>query len=153
VTIDVSSLRTWPRRGIRAGRSIRRPRRLTAVALVLYAAGLGLTLGVGSVFWLMRADYPFGSITVGPWKAWPKVGSPNADPYARAMVTRRAEIPLAVGEGLALTAIADSSGGRLDSRCTYRVAGTTPPARLWTLTLYDADRSLIATDLGRHGLT
>jgi hypothetical protein len=153
VTIDASSVQRWPRRGLRAGRLIRRLSRLTAVALVLYAAGLGLVLGVGSVFWLMRSDYPFGAVSVGPWKAWPRVGSPDADPYARAMVTRRAEIPLAIGEGLALTAIADSSGGRLDSRCTYRIAGTTPPARLWTLTLYDAERSLIATDLGRYGLT
>ena len=70
------------------------------------AGGLAVALGLGisSASIALRGDYPFGGIEVGPWKAWPQVGSREADPYARAIVTRRAEIPLAVGEGLALTA-------------------------------------------------
>jgi hypothetical protein len=129
------------------------PRRLSTAALVIYACSLALLVGVGSVFYAVTADYPFGSVTAGPWKAWPKVGSTEADPYAQAMVARRGEIPLAVGEGLALTASVDSLGEPLDARCLYRVAGTTPSARLWTLTVYDSDRQLIQTDLGRNGIT
>jgi hypothetical protein len=131
----------------------RGPRRLSTAALVIYACSLGLLVGVGSVLYAVSADYPFGSVTAGPWKAWPKVGSTEADPYARAMVARRGDIPLATGEGLALNATVDSGGEPLDARCTYRVAGTTPSARLWTLTVYDSERRLIQTELGRSGMT
>jgi hypothetical protein len=129
------------------------PRPLSSAALVLYTSALALGLGVGSAYLVQQGRYPFGGITMGPWQAWPKVGSRQADPYARAIVTRRGDVPLAVGEGLALTATADASGQRLDAACSYRVGAVTPQARLWTLTLYDEGGSLIATDLGRRGFT
>jgi hypothetical protein len=127
-------------------------RRISTSALVLYACAVALGLGISSASIALRGDYPFGGIEVGPWKAWPQVGSREADPYARAIVTRRAEIPLAVGEGLALTATRDSTGRDLDSACTYRVGNTTPQARLWTLTLYDS-AGPIRTELQRAGYT
>ena len=103
--------------------------------LVLYALVLGAVLGLASADWATRGGYPFGGVRIGPWTAWPRAGSTNADPYTRAVNARRGEIPLAVGEGLLLTAAEDDEGRALDAACRYVVAGATPPARAWTLTV------------------
>jgi hypothetical protein len=114
---------------------------------------IGLGLGVSSAYVALSGEYPIGAVRVGPWTSWPRAGSQDVDPYARAIVARRAEIPLATGEGLALMAESDSDGRPLDSACTYRVGNVTPPARFWTLTLYDSGGALIVTELERSGFT
>lgn len=103
--------------------------------LVLYALALGAILGLASADWATRGGYPFGGVRIGPWTAWPRAGSANADPYTRAVNARRGEIPLAVGEGLLMTAAEDDEGRALDASCTYTVAGAVPPARAWTVTV------------------
>ncbi|TNC09635.1 DUF1214 domain-containing protein [Methylobacterium terricola] len=105
------------------------------VVLVLYALALGAGLGLASANWATRGRYPFGGIALNAWTAWPKIGSRDADPYVRAIHARTGEVPLALGEGLLLTAITDDAGRRLDPSCRYRIAGATPPARAWTLTV------------------
>ncbi|GJE46491.1 DUF1214 domain-containing protein [Methylobacterium soli] len=105
------------------------------VGLVLYALALGAVLGLASADWATRGGYPFGGVAIGAWTAWPRTGSLGADPYARAVNARRGEIPLAVGEGMLVTAATDDAGETLDATCTYRLAGITPPARAWTLTI------------------
>lgn len=109
--------------------------RSTGVGLALYALLLGGVLGLASADWATRGGYPFGGVTVGAWTLWPRAGSTAADPYTRAVNARRGEIPLAVGEGLLMTAGSDESGRALDAACTYSISGATPPARAWTLTV------------------
>ncbi len=121
--------------------------------LILYALLLALGLGLGSAYMVMKGEPPFGRLQLGPWQAWPKMGSPQADPYMRAIVARRGDIPLATGEGLALNAMADNEGRRLDSGCSYRIGSVMPAARLWTLTLYDQNGRLPVSDLGRSSFT
>jgi hypothetical protein len=128
-------------------------RALSTSALVLYASAVALGLGISSAYMALGGDYPFGGIRIGPWEAWPEVGSRDADPYARAIVTRRAEVPLALGEGLALTATTDTAGRPLDSACTYRIGDITPQARLWTLSVYDREGGPAQTELRRSGFT
>lgn len=128
-------------------------KRLSSAALVVYALAVALGLGVPSAYWAVKGEYPVGSERIGPWTAWPGVGTRRADPYARAIMARRAEVPLAQGEGLALTAETDSGGQALDGACAYRIGDSTPQARLWTLTLYDAAGRLHTTDLLRAGIT
>jgi hypothetical protein len=41
--------------------------------------------------------------------------------------------PLAAAEGLSFTLRADIEGRPLNAACRYRVSGTTPPSRAWTL--------------------
>jgi hypothetical protein len=41
----------------------------------------------------------------------------------------------------------------LDGRCTFVIAGLTPAARYWTLTLYDGEGRLVANAIDRHGFT
>ncbi|WP_292509439.1 DUF1214 domain-containing protein [Methylobacterium sp.] len=105
------------------------------ISLVVYALVLGGGLGLASADYATSGGYPFGGVTVGPWTAWPRAGAVGADPYTRAVNARRGEIPLGVGEGLLITAAQDDEGRVLDAGCTYSVAGVTPPARAWTLTV------------------
>jgi hypothetical protein len=131
--------------------SAKRP--LSTAALVVYALAVALGLGVSSAYFAVSGDYPFGGVRIGPWKTWPRAGSNGADPYTRTIIVRRSEIPLALGEGLALTAAVDSASRELNSGCSYRVSGAVPQARLWTLTLYDQSGALISSELGRSGFT
>ena len=132
-------------------RVARRVRRAPVVLLTLYALALGLGLGLWTAERATRGDYPLGGIAVLPWTAWPRVGG-RADPYARAINARRGDVPLAVGEGVALTAARDGDGRPLDAACAYRISGETPPARLWTLTVYAGDAP-VRTPLERAGFT
>lgn len=125
-----------PRRGGWAGRlALRIGRKGSSAGLALYALALGAVLGLASADWATRGGYPFGGVRIGAWTAWPRAGAAGADPYTRAVNARRGEVPLAVGEGLLLTAAVDDAGRALEATCTYRIAGSTPPARAWTLTV------------------
>lgn len=108
-------------------------RKTSDTALVLYALILGVTLGLASADYATGGGYPFGGVRIGAWTAWPRSGSLGADPYARAIHARRGEIPLALGEGMLATAAHDDAGVPLDAACSYRVGGSVPPARAWTL--------------------
>lgn len=112
------------------------------VFLIVYAVLLGLAGGLASALWMVEHDYPFGKRQTQAWTAWPELGSRNIDPYARAILARNGDIPLGIGEGLTFQAETDDAGRPLDTACTYTIGGSTPPARFWTLTLYDAE--------GRH---
>ena len=123
-----------PRNG--AARFVLRLWRKSSIAgLAAYTLALGAVLGLASADWATSGGYPFGGVQVGAWTAWPRAGAANADPYTRAVNARRGEIPLAVGEGLLLTAAVDDSGQALDATCTYQIGGATPPARAWTVTV------------------
>lgn len=144
-----------PRAGsTRAPASRRLPVRIVPTALlVVYSLLLALGLGLGTTYWVLKGDPPFGSVSLGPWKAWPDLGSTSADPYMRAILAQRGDIPLAIGEGLGFTASTDSEGRGLDSACTYRVGADVPTARLWTFSVYDQEDRLLQTELGRSSFT
>ena len=115
------------------------------------AIAVAIAVGVGSAWFAIDRGLWFGAITAGPWTAFPQAGSPDADPYALAMLARTGEVPLGAGEGLTFTADQDDAGALLTGRCTYVVAGKTPSARLWTLTATDGDGRLMANPLNRSG--
>ena len=117
-------------------------------ALILAAA-----IGLGATWLTITRGVAFGSVTIGAWKAWPKSGSVDIDPYARATIARTGELPLGTGDGVAFYARTDDAGINLDGRCTITVSGVTPAARYWTLTLYDAEGRLVANTIDRHGFT
>ena len=73
---------------------------------VAAAFGLGLTQ-----FALTRGT-AFGAITIGAWTAWPKTGTADIDPYARAAIARSGELPIGSGDGVAFFASADDPGAR-----------------------------------------
>jgi len=85
--------------------------------------------------------------------AWPRSGSVDIDPYARAIIARSGELPIGTGDGVAFYARTDDVGKDLDGRCTFVLSGMTPPARYWTLTLYDPEGRMVANAIDRHGFT
>ncbi len=120
----------------------------SCLTLILAAA-----IGLGATWLMVTRGIAFGSLTIGAWTAWPKSGSVDIDPYARAAIARTGELPIGTGDGVAFYARTDDSGNVFDGRCTFTIGGMTPAARYWTLTLYDAQGRLVANTLDRHGFT
>ncbi len=118
------------------------------VTLLLAAA-----LGLGATWLTVTGGVAFGALTIGAWTAWPKKGSVDIDPYARAAIARNGELPIGTGDGVAFYARTDDSGNAFDGRCTFTVRGITPAARFWTVTLYDPTGRLVANPIDRHGFT
>jgi hypothetical protein len=114
---------------------------------------LAAAIGLGATWLTLTRGVAFGSMTIGAWTAWPKTGSVNIDPYARATISRTGALPIGVGDGVAFFARTDDAGNVLDGRCTFTVNGMTPAARYWTVTLYDAQGRLVANTIDRHGFT
>ena len=116
---------------------------------LLIAIVIAAVVGIGSALLVLDREQLFGAVTRGAWTAWPERGSPGADPYSRAELARSGAVPLGSGEGLAFIATTDDGGAALTAVCSYAVSGQTPPARLWTLTVGDADGRLFANPAGR----
>ena len=114
---------------------------------------LAAAIGLGATWMTTTRGVAFGSLSVGSWTAWPKNGSVDIDPYARATIARTGELPIGVGDGVAFYARTDDAGNNFDGRCTFTVSGLTPAARYWTLTLYNLDGGLVPNAIDRHGFT
>lgn len=115
--------------------------------LIGSSSGLGMT-------WLMSArENGFGAIDIGTWRAWPRSGTSDADPYARAVFARSGELPIGYSEGIAFVTATDDEGRAIDGRCITRISGRLLPARFWTLTIYDGRGRLIENSAGRYGFT
>jgi hypothetical protein len=114
---------------------------------------LAAVIGLGATWVTLTRGVAFGSLTIGAWTAWPRSGSVDIDPYARATIARSGELPIGTGDGVAFYAHTDDAGDSFDGRCTFVLSGMTPAARYWTLTLYDPRGRLVANTLDRHGFT
>lgn len=123
------------------------------VFLIFVALVVATVSGFGSAYFVLGGNPPLGGVRVGPWTAWPRTGSNEIDPYARAIVARNGELPLGLGEGLLFIATADGAATPLDANCRYRLSGEMPPARAWTLTLFDDERRLIGDSDGKMNFT
>ncbi|MET0906047.1 MAG: DUF1214 domain-containing protein [Bradyrhizobiaceae bacterium] len=121
---------------------------LTLLALII-AAGVGL----GLTWTTATRGVDLNTLTIGAWTARPRSGSSEIDPYARASVARSGELPIGTGDGITFTATTDDGKKPLDGRCDVVISGVTPPARFWTLTLYDSKGRLVANTLDRYGFT
>jgi hypothetical protein len=115
------------------------------------AMAIAVVVGVSSAWMAVERGRLFGAVTVGDWVAWPQEGSTEADPYSLAMLARTGEVPLGSGEGLSFTADRDSDGTALTGACSYEIAGETPAARMWTLTVYDSAGRLMVNVARRPG--
>ena len=119
----------------------------------LFALAVAAAVGLGATYFALTRGAAFGALTIGSWTAWPKTGTADADPYARATIARTGQLPLALGDGVSFTAQSDDTGNLLDGRCDIVLSGVTPAARFWTLTLYNADGNLVTNSVERYGLS
>lgn len=114
---------------------------------------VGGVVGLGLTWVATLSGYGLGTVRAGPWEAWPKSGTEDADPYARASLARAGELPLEAADGLAFVASTDDAGAALDGRCDIRLSGSLPQARFWTLTVTDPRGRLIDNAANRYGFT
>jgi hypothetical protein len=119
----------------------------------LFALAVAAIVGLGATYYALSRGGAFGGLTIGSWYAWPKTGTQDADPYARASIARTGRLPTALGDGVSFMARTDDDGKPLDGRCDIILSGITPAARFWTLTLYNSAGELVANSLQRHGFT
>jgi hypothetical protein len=119
----------------------------------LFCFAVAAAFGLGLTQFALTRGTAFGAIHIGAWTAWPKTGTADIDPYARAAIARSGELPIGSGDGVAFFASSDDTGKSLDGRCTVTISGTTPSARFWTLTLYDLDGRLVPNAVDRYGFT
>ena len=121
--------------------------------VTLLALLLAAVVGIGTTWMTTTRGTEVGTLTIGAWTARPRIGSADIDPYSRATIVRNGELPIGAGDGVAFKAAQDDRNKPLDGRCDVVVSGVTPPARFWTLTLYDAKGRLVANSLQRYGFT
>lgn len=123
------------------------------ILITLTALLVATVVGVGTTWMTTTRGTEIGALTIGAWTARPRTGTADVDPYSRATIVRNGELPIGTGDGVAFTATTDDKKKALDGRCDVVVSGVTPPARFWTLTLYDRKGHLVANSLQRYGFT
>jgi hypothetical protein len=123
------------------------------IVLTLLALLIATAVGLGATWLTATRGTDLGTLTIGAWTARPRTGTADIDPYSRAAIARSGELPIGTGDGIAFTATADDGKKPLDGRCDVVVSGVTPPARFWTLSLYDRKGRLVANSLQRYGFT
>lgn len=109
------------------------------VLRLLMSIAVALALGFGLSYYALTDGRFFGGVQIGPWNAWPDVGSPAPNPYTRALITRESGFQLGRSEGLQFVATTDSDGLVLDLACSYRIEGRVPVSSFWTLYAVDED--------------
>ena len=119
----------------------------------LFAFAIATLVGLGSTYFALSRGAAFGALRIGAWTAWPKTGTAEADPYARATIARSGQLPIGLGDGVSFSAQTDEDGKLLDGRCDVILKGTTPTARFWTLTLYNSEGQLVPNSVSRFGFT
>ncbi len=119
----------------------------------LFAFIVAAAVGLGVTYLALTRGAAFGALTIGSWTAWPKTGTADADPYARATFARSGQLPIALGDGVSFTAQTDDNGKPLDGRCDVVLSGVTPAARFWTLTLFNPNGELVANSINRYGFS
>ena len=119
----------------------------------LFALAVAALVGLGATYFALTRGAAFGALTIGTWTAFPKTGTMEADPYARATIARTGQLPVALGDGVSFSTRTDDDGKILDGRCDVVLSGVTPAARFWTLTLYNLNGQLVANAVNRYGFT
>jgi hypothetical protein len=110
---------------------------------ILFVTLAGLSLGGFTAWYSIQHAHRIGAINVGPWTAFPFASADQIDPYTIARSVAEGTVPLGATEGLSFEAVTDSQGDALSLQCEYRVEGSTPPAKVWTLVPYDSSGNMV----------
>lgn len=116
------------------------------------AIALALLIGLGSAYWATMSLRDDNVVRNGPWSTNLATGGTDADAYTRTFIALTGLLALNKDETIYYGADTDSAGERLDGRCAYRVEGSDPDARWWSITLYGRDHFLIPNPAKRYSL-
>lgn len=124
-----------------------------AVALkTLAVLAFALVVGVGTAWWRVQQGLGSGGVQSGPWETNAHIGAPTADAALRAGVAVAGLLALHRSETVYYTAQRDADGAPLTSNCVYRLTGSDPPARWWSITAYGDDHYLIPNPQHRYSV-
>src|SRR6476620_11554403 len=87
---------------------------------LLFSFAVAAIFGLGLTQFALTRGTAFGAITIGAWTAWPKTGTADIDPYARAAIARSGELPVGSGDGVAFFAASDDAARPLLDRDALR---------------------------------
>ena len=60
----------------------------------LFTLLVAAAVGLGATYFALTRGAAFGALSIGSWTAWPKTGTADADPYARAAIARNGTLPV-----------------------------------------------------------
>jgi hypothetical protein len=103
---------------------------------LLASIALAVILAGAASWYAMRPTDYGGDIRNGEWTTDLTTGTENAGLYQRAKFALYGLWAMSSSETVYFVANRDADGNVLDWRCTYRVDGTDPDARWWSLTVY-----------------
>ncbi|MFK4824102.1 DUF1214 domain-containing protein [Paenochrobactrum sp. BZR 588] len=118
---------------------------LRNLSSILFALAIALGGGIWSARWALDHFGGFSELATGEWISYPLAGSSHADPYAKGRSARLGNLSLGAAEGLIFYARSSSDGRALMRGCTYKMSGTSPNARFWTLFATD-DKGVLLSD-------
>jgi len=121
------------------------------LGLFLLSSLTAVALGLGSAYFTLENQFGFQTTRAGPWVAWTRATSLEADPYTRAHFSRIGALPPPPFESLQFIAETDSAGDAISGDCRYLISGAFPATRYWTLAVFRDDAQLVETPLERHG--
>jgi hypothetical protein len=112
---------------------------------------LATAIAAGLAAWSVSAalNRPGRSIRNGPWTTSLTVGSAGAGLYERARIAAHGLWALDSSEVIYYTAMTDSQGRPLEHGATYRIEGSDPDTRWWSITAYNNDH-FIPNPLDRY---
>ena len=118
--------------------------RIAAIVKKSLSIVLAIAFGLGSAWWsVKKAPAPAHTIIqAGVWQGSTLTGSVDADMFTRARVALTGLLALDRSETIYFVARTDNQLRPLRSRCTYKVSGSTPAARWWSITAYADDHFL-----------
>ncbi len=110
-------------------------------SILLLAA---IAIGLGSAWWSVKKAPASAHTTIqaGVWQGSILTGSIDADMFTRARVALTGLLALDRSETIYFVARTDNQLRPLRSRCTYKVSGSAPAARWWSITAYADDHFL-----------
>jgi hypothetical protein len=120
------------------------------IANMLMFVLIAVVGGLGSSWYMIERGTGLTTVKQGPWTAWTAAGRADADPYTRAHFMRRGMLPVSAALATGFEAVTDSDGHRLHSSCEYVVEGDEPPARFWSLSVFDENGQLIPNAAERY---
>jgi hypothetical protein len=122
----------------------------TMIANVILFVLIAVAGGLGSSWYMIERGNGMTTRNFGAWTAWMAAGRADADPYTRAHFMRRGMLPVSSALAITFEAVTDDDGQRLHSSCTYDLQGEEPPARFWSISVFDENGALIPNPAERY---
>ena len=123
---------------------------LTKIVNITIFVITALISGFGSAWLVLENGSRLTSNIDGQWQSWRTAGRPDADPYARAHLSRSGRLPLSSTSVQYYMAKTDEQGLRLLGTCEYTIENNDVLSDWWSLTAFDKTGKLHKNPANRY---